>query len=117
MDAKDHPELIGQFGVGFYSSFMVADKVTVVSRKAGDKKKAVKWISDGKGSFSVEACEKEKRGTDVILDLKDDCKNFAEDWEIREIIRKYSDYVEHPIVMDVESEEEKEDGKGKKKKR
>jgi molecular chaperone HtpG len=117
MDAKDHPELIGQFGVGFYSSFMVADKVTVVSRKAGDKNKGVKWISDGKGSFSVEACEKEKHGTDVILDLKDDCKNFTEDWELREIIRKYSDYVEHPIVMDVESEEEKEDSKGKKKKK
>src|SRR6516165_8969604 len=69
-DVKDRPELIGQFGVGFYSAFMVADKITVVSRKAGDKPtEGVRWESDGQGAFSVETVDKPKRGTDVILHL------------------------------------------------
>jgi molecular chaperone HtpG len=104
-DVKDRPELIGQFGVGFYSSFMVADKVTVVSRQAGPKDQGVRWVSDGRGEFTVEAVTKEKRGTDVILHLREEDREFLQPWRIREIVKKYSDFVEHPIVMDAEKEE------------
>jgi len=77
-EVKDNPELIGQFGVGFYSSFMVADKITVISRKAGDDpKKGVKWESTGDGSFTVEDVEKKTKGTDIILHLKDEEKNTS----------------------------------------
>ncbi len=101
-DVKDHPEVIGQFGVGFYSSFMVADKVVVISRKAGDsKEEAVRWESKADGTFTVESFEKDNRGTDVILYLKEDERKYLDEWEIRSIVRKYSDYVEHPICMDV----------------
>ena len=74
---QDRPELIGQFGVGFYSSFMVAGKVTVISRRAGEQQ-AVQWESDGKGKFTVSEVEKEGRGTDVILHLNEDEKEFLE---------------------------------------
>lgn len=114
-ELKDNPELIGQFGVGFYSSFMVADKVTVISRKAGTGgKNGVKWESIADGTFTVEDVEKEKKGTDVIIQLKADEKKYLEEWEIRNIIRKYSDYIEHPVVMDVEREKESELKKGEK---
>ncbi len=114
-EVKDNPELIGQFGVGFYSSFMVADKITVVSRKAGLKgQKGVKWESSADGTFTVDEEGKEQKGTDVILHLKDDEKKYLEEWEIRDIIRKYSDYIEHPIVMDIEREKESELKKGEK---
>ena len=104
---KDRPELIGQFGVGFYSSFMVADKVTVITRKATEKtKKAVKWESTADGSFIIDDAEKDRAGTDVILHLKDEDKKYLDEWEIRSIITKYSDYIEHPVVMDVEREKE-----------
>jgi molecular chaperone HtpG len=106
--AKDRPELIGQFGVGFYSSFMVADKVTVLSRPAGSPGAGVRWESDGHGEFSIESVDKPTRGTDVILHLRDDSKDFLDSWRIRQIVKKYSDFVEHPIVMDVEKEEDKE---------
>ncbi len=102
-DVQNRPELIGQFGVGFYSSFMVADRVTVVSRPAGTKE-GVRWESDGQGEFSIEPVEKEHRGTDVILHLRDDAKEFLQPWRIREIVRRYSDFIDHPIVMDVERE-------------
>jgi molecular chaperone HtpG len=105
-DVKDRPELIGQFGVGFYSSFMVADKVTVVSRMAGPKVEGVTWQSDGQGEFTVERIEKETRGTDVILHLRSDSREFLDSWRILELVKKYSDFVEHPIVMDVAKEEE-----------
>jgi molecular chaperone HtpG len=105
-DVKDRPELIGQFGVGFYSAFMVADKVTVVSRMAGPKSEGVRWVSDGQGEFSVETVDKETRGTDVILHLKEEDKEFLQPWRLREIVKKYSDFVEHPIVMDVEKEQD-----------
>jgi molecular chaperone HtpG len=114
-DIKDNPELIGQFGVGFYSSFMVADKVTVISRKAGqDRQNGVKWESSADGHFTVEDVEKDKNGTDVILHLKDDEKKYLEEWEIRSIIKRYSDYIGHPIVMDVEKEQDSELKKGEK---
>jgi molecular chaperone HtpG len=105
-EAKDNPELIGQFGVGFYSSFMVADKVTVLSRKAGhDAGTGVKWESNADGSYTVEDVEKEKKGTDIILHLKDDEKGYLDEWEIRSTVKKYSDFIEHPVVMDIEREE------------
>lgn len=96
------PDLIGQFGVGFYSAFMVADKVTVVSRMAGPPADGVKWESDGQGDFTVESVEKPTRGTDVILHLKEDAKEFLEPWTLRSLVKKYSDFVEHPVVMDAE---------------
>jgi molecular chaperone HtpG len=110
-EAKDRPDLIGQFGVGFYSAFMVADKVTVVSRPAatpsqpspseGEGRVGVKWESDGQGEFTVEPVRKEKRGTDVTLHLKADEKEFLDEWRVRQIVRKFSDFIEHPVVMDV----------------
>jgi len=104
-DVKLRPDLIGQFGVGFYSSFMVADKVTVTSRMAGSPKDGVKWESDGQGEFTVEPAEKPTRGTDVILHLKEDAKEFLEPWSLRSLVKKYSDFIEHPVVMDVEHKE------------
>ena len=105
-NAEQRPELIGQFGVGFYSAFMVADRVTVLSRPAGGTADdAVKWESEGQGEFTVEPIQKETRGTDVILHLRHDSMEFLDPWRIRELVKKYSDFVEHPIVMDVESEE------------
>ena len=106
-EVKDNPELIGQFGVGFYSSFMVADKITVISRKAGgDTMAGVKWESTGDGSFTVEDIEKTTKGTDIILHLKDDEKKYLQEWEIKSVIKKYSDFIEHPIVMEVEREKQ-----------
>jgi molecular chaperone HtpG len=107
-NVQNRPELIGQFGVGFYASFMVADRVTVISRHAGDKSNGVKWESDGQGEFTVEPAEKEERGTDVILHLREDAKEFTSDWRLRDIIKKYSDFIDHPIVL-VTTEEK--DGK------
>ena len=102
---KDHPELIGQFGVGFYASFMAADRVTLVTRRAGDKTAATRWEAIGDGAYTIEECEKETRGTDVILHLKDEMKEFLDEWRIRSIVKKYSDYVQYPITMDVTREE------------
>jgi len=107
-EAKNRPELIGQFGVGFYSSFMVADKATVMSRMAGDASSAgVRWESDGQGEFSIESVEKPTRGTDVILHLRPDAKDFLKEWRIRALVKQYSDFVEHPVVMDIFREVDK----------
>lgn len=112
---KDNPEFIGQFGVGFYSSFMVADKIAVLSRKAGQQNAGgVKWESAGDGSFTVEDAEKERRGTEVILELREEEKQYLDEWQIRSIIKKYSDFIEHPIVMDVEKEQDSTLKKGEK---
>jgi len=102
---QDHPELIGQFGVGFYASFMAADKVTLITRRAGNKAAATCWESVGDGAYTIEECEKETRGTDVILHLKDDMKEFLDEWRLRSIVKKYSDYVQYPITMDITREE------------
>jgi molecular chaperone HtpG len=102
---KSRPDLIGQFGVGFYSAFMVADKVTVISRTAGSPADGVKWESDGQGEFMVDSAEKPSRGTDVILHLKEDAKEYLSPWTLRSLVKKYSDFVEHPVVMDVEHKE------------
>jgi molecular chaperone HtpG len=113
-EAKDRPDLIGQFGVGFYSSFMVADRVTVVSKKAGVREgRGARWESAADGAFTVEEVDKEKPGTDVILHLKEEEKKYLDEWEIRNVVRKYSDYIEHPIVMEVEREKEDESDKSK----
>jgi molecular chaperone HtpG len=103
-NAQDRPELIGQFGVGFYASFMVADRVTVISRAAGGE--GVKWESDGQGEFTVEPAEKATRGTDVILHLREDAKDFLKPYQLRQIIKQYSDFIDHPVVMDVEKEKD-----------
>lgn len=110
-DAQKDAHLIGQFGVGFYSAFIVADKVTVVSRRAGlEHNQAVKWESEGAGDYSVEMVEKAGRGTDVILHLKDGEDDFLNAWKIKSIIRKYSDHITLPIQMEGEKwdEEKKE---------
>jgi molecular chaperone HtpG len=104
--AQDRPELIGQFGVGFYASFMAADRVTVLSRMAGDTTDGVKWESDGQGEFTVEPYEKQTRGTDVILHLREDAKEFLKPFRLREIVKQYSDFIDHPVVMDVEKEKD-----------
>ena len=101
-NVAEHPELIGQFGVGFYASFMVADRVTLVTRRAGhDKGAGVRWESAGDGSYTVEECEKATRGTEITLHLKEEMKEYLDEWKIRSIVKKYSDYVQYPIVMDV----------------
>jgi molecular chaperone HtpG len=111
-EVKERPELIGQFGVGFYSSFMVADRVTVISCAAGlPPEQGIKWESDGQGEFTVEPATKPTRGTDVILHLKGDAREFLDPWRLRQLVKKHSDFVEFPIVMDVEKEE---DGKKQK---
>jgi molecular chaperone HtpG len=104
-DVKTRPDLIGQFGVGFYSAFMVADKVTVLSRMAGKPSDGVKWESDGQGDFTVEDVEKPTRGTDVILHLKEDSKEYLNQWTLSALVKKYSDFIEYPVVMDVEKTE------------
>src|SRR5947199_2856904 len=97
--AKD-ARLIGQFGVGFYSSFIVADRVTLLSRRAGlAADQAVRWESDGGGEFTVEAAQKEARGTDVVLHLRESEDELLSDRKLKEIIRKYSDHIAIPIVM------------------
>jgi molecular chaperone HtpG len=100
-EVGDRPNLIGQFGVGFYSSFLVADKVTVTSRAAGAAE-AWQWQSEAKGGYTLEESEKEGRGTNVILHLKDDCKEFLDEWQVKSLVRKYSDYVRYPIRLRVE---------------
>ncbi len=110
-DAEEGADLdfIGQFGVGFYASFMVADSVTVVTRRAGESN-AVRWTSSGTGSYTIEEADRAERGTDVILHLKEDMANFAEEWQIRGTVREYSDYITYPVVMDVATPAEEEGG-------
>ncbi|MBF0100346.1 MAG: molecular chaperone HtpG [Desulfobacterales bacterium] len=98
------PELIGQFGVGFYSAFIVADKVTLITRSAGSEK-ATRWESIGDGSYTIEEATKDSRGTHIILELKtldEDDPDFTEEYTIRRIVKQHSDYVAYPIMMNVE---------------
>ncbi len=103
------PELIGQFGVGFYSAFMVADKITLLTRAAGaTRDDAVRWESHGDGTFTIEPARKEDRGTIITLQLKKrekDDTDFTDQWQIRRIVKQHSDFVAYPIVMDVEKDE------------
>ena len=97
-DSKKDSNLIGQFGVGFYSSFMVADKVDVLSRKAGNKK-ACLWSSDGKTGYTIKDSERTSQGTTVTLYLNDEGKEFASKWQLESIIKKYSDHISFPIFL------------------
>ncbi len=104
-DQSKDSHLIGQFGVGFYSAFIVADKVTLISKRAGlEKDQAVRWESDGTGSYTLEDLEREKRGTEVILHLKKDEEELVNGWRLRSIISKYSDHVPLPIEMREEND-------------
>jgi len=99
-DQKKDSQLIGQFGVGFYSAFIVADRVEVLSRRAGDPVEAgVHWESQGESEFSIENIEKAGRGTTIILHLKPECTDFADDWRVRSVIKKYSDHISVPVLM------------------
>ncbi|MBU1558586.1 MAG: ATP-binding protein, partial [Gammaproteobacteria bacterium] len=114
--AKDS-QLIGQFGVGFYSAFIVADKVTVISRRAGmTEEHGVRWESDGKGEYTIENINHPLRGTQIILHLKDDETEFLDEWKLKQIITKYSDHIAIPILMQVTKEpDDKSDEKTEKK--
>ena len=99
-DEAKNAQQIGQFGVGFYSSFIVADRVTVVSRAAtAGENEAVRWESDGSGTFTSELTTRASRGTDVILHLRDEDKNFLDPWTLRETITKYSDHISTPVYL------------------
>jgi molecular chaperone HtpG len=97
-EAKGEVRLIGQFGIGFYSAFMVAARVDVVSRRAGHEQGHI-WSSDGSGSFTVAPAEMAGRGTSIVLHLKDDAAEFLDDWKIESVVRAYSDHIGHPIVL------------------
>ena len=114
-DSQKDSQLIGQFGVGFYSAFIVAKKVEVFTRKAGlDKSEGVLWSSEGEGEFEIASVEREARGTEIVLHLKDDEAEFANGWRLRSLVKKYSDHIAFPVIMKsepapaAEGEEQKE---------
>ena len=112
-DQKSDAQLIGQFGVGFYSGFIVAEKITVESRHADlDAAEGVRWISGGTGDFEVEQINKASRGTDIILHLRDDALEYLEPWKVKQIINKYSDHISLPIEMQKEVWQEDEAAEG-----
>ncbi|MBK6615378.1 molecular chaperone HtpG [Ottowia sp.] len=109
-DQKQDAQLIGQFGVGFYSGFIVADRITVESRRAGlPPEQGVRWSSGGAGDFEVEAITRAERGTSVTLHLREDALAFADGWRLRELVGKYSDHIGLPIQMEAEKWEEGQD--------
>jgi molecular chaperone HtpG len=108
-ETGEKPQLIGQFGVGFYSAFLVADRVEVVSRAAGSAE-AFRWTSDAKESFSISPAEREEQGTTVVLHVKPESKEYLETFRLRQLVERYSDYIPHPIELKKSS---KEDRKGK----
>ena len=103
--AKSINDLIGQFGVGFYAAFMVADSIDVISRSYKKDEPAALWHSDGAGTFTVGPAEREHRGTDIVIKLKEDAAEYADDFKIREIIRKHSNYIPYPIYLNEETEQ------------
>lgn len=112
-DQKSDAQLIGQFGVGFYSGFIVADKITVESRRAGlPASDGVRWISGGTGDFEVQQITKDSRGTSIILHLRDDALDYLEAWKVKQIINKYSDHISLPIEMQKEVWQEEEVAEG-----
>ena len=114
-DEKSDSQLIGQFGVGFYSAFVVADRVTLTTRRAGDAEdSAVRWESDGSGSFTLEEVGDAPRGTEVILHLREDESEFASQYRLRNIIKKYSDHITFPVRMLEQQFGEPEEGEEKK---
>lgn len=113
MEKNEDIDIIGQFGVGFYSAFMVASSITVISRKYGEDT-AWKWVSNGADGYTIEEAQKDAPGTDVIMTLKEDTEEekyseFLDEYQIRELIRKYSDYIRYPIRMEVSKSRKKED--------
>lgn len=108
-EQASNTQLIGQFGVGFYSAFIVADKVTVVTRKAGmEPEHGVQWESNGEGEYTLETVNKTKRGTEITLHLRADEDEFLDDWRLRNIIQKYSDHVTLPVMMPKPASDDKE---------
>lgn len=97
-NSGDLTQLIGQFGVGFYSSFLVADRVEVTSRAVGQAE-AYRWTSDAKTNFTIEPAERSEPGTTIVLHLKDDDKDYAKAWRVREVVRHHSDYIGHPVEL------------------
>ncbi|WP_419600193.1 molecular chaperone HtpG [Thiolapillus sp.] len=117
-DETSDSQLIGQFGVGFYSAFIVADRVTLTTRRAGmEPEHGVRWESDGEGSYSIETVEKEGRGTEVTLHLREDDNEFLDSWRLRQIISKFSDHLAIPIEMPKEDTGAEEEDKEKDKDR
>ena len=117
-EQKKDSNLIGQFGVGFYSAFMVADRIEVVSRKAGEKQ-AYKWSSDGKGSYSIDPAERDGQGTTITLYLNEDGGDYANRWELEQLVKKYSDNISFPIFLaydDVTYDDKEKDKDGNAKK-
>ena len=113
MEKQEDIDIIGQFGVGFYSAFMVASTITVISKKYGEDK-AWKWVSDGADGYTIEECTKEGPGTEIIMTLKEDTEDdkyseYLEEYEIRSLVRKYSDYIRYPIKMEISKSRKKED--------
>ena len=116
MEQQEDIDIIGQFGVGFYSAFMVASSVTVISKKYGENT-AWQWVSDGVDGYTIEPCEKETVGTDIIMTIKDDTEEenyteFLQEYTIRQLVKKYSDYIRYPIRMEISKSRKKEDGDG-----
>ncbi|RAV17854.1 molecular chaperone HtpG [Paenibacillus contaminans] len=115
-EAQDGHNIIGQFGVGFYSAFMVADTVTVISKPLGSDQ-AFKWVSEGADGYTIVPCEKAEVGTDIILQIKENTEDdrydeYLEEYRLKAIIKKYSDFIRYPIKMDVKSQRPKEDSEG-----
>ena len=113
MEESENIDIIGQFGVGFYSAFMVASSVTVITKKYGEET-AWKWVSDGADGYTIEPCEKEYPGTDIVMTLKADTEEeefskYLEEYELRSLIKRYSDYIRYPIRMEVTGSRKKED--------
>jgi len=115
-DAKKDSNLIGQFGVGFYSAFMVADKLEVVSRKAGEDQ-AWKWTSDGKSGFEIEKADRAHQGTTILLHLNEEGSQYANSWRLQEIVKKYSNHIAFPIFLTYDKSEWNEEEKKSEKKR
>src|SRR3954467_9475549 len=109
-DAKKDSNLIGQFGVGFYSAFMVADRVEVTSRKAGEEK-AWRWISDGKTGFEIEPAERAVAGTTVLLHMNEEGQQYANSWRLQQIVKKYSNHIAFPIFLTYDKSEWNEEEK------
>jgi molecular chaperone HtpG len=108
-DQQKDASLIGQFGVGFYSSFVVADKVTLTTRRAGlEPAEGVRWESNGEGEYTLETVEKAGRGTEIVLHLREGEDEFLNGYQLRSVIRKYSDHITVPVVMKVEGKDEEE---------
>ncbi len=103
-DAKKDSNLIGQFGVGFYSAFMVADRIEVVSRKAGEEK-AWRWVSDGTTGFDIEPAERSVAGTTVLLHFNEEGKQYADSWRLQQIVKKYSNHIAFPIFLTYDKSE------------